>query len=92
MVLPRDIHLRQERILDHDQHCLELYNCLPGYLENQGVTVGDLFLFFGWFRQAEIVNERYRFVRKAPDLHVIYGWLPNRKDTSRANCACAAMG
>jgi PAS domain S-box-containing protein len=45
------------------------------HLERQGVTLGDLFLFFGWFREVEIVNERYRYLRNAPNLHVIYGWL-----------------
>ena len=28
------------------------------HLENQGVTVGDLFMFFGWFRETEIINVR----------------------------------
>ena len=42
---------------------------------HSGVAVGDLFLFFGWFRQTEIVGGRYRFVRQSPDLHVIFGWL-----------------
>jgi hypothetical protein len=46
-----------------------------GHLANQGVGSGDLFLFFGWFRQVERVADHYRFVRGAPDLHVLYGWL-----------------
>ena len=47
------------------------------HLENQGVTKkeGDLFLFFGWFRRAEVVKGKYCYVRGAPDLHVIYGWF-----------------
>jgi hypothetical protein len=45
------------------------------HLENQGVGLGDLFLFYGWFRQVEIINGTFRFARNAPDLHVIYGWL-----------------
>ncbi len=45
------------------------------HLARSGVTVGDLFLFFGWFRQTKIVGGRYRFVRQAPDLHVVFGWL-----------------
>ncbi len=40
-----------------------------------GVTVGDLFLFFGWFREAELRDGKYRYRPDAPDLHVIYGWL-----------------
>lgn len=45
------------------------------HLERQGVGVGDLFLFFGWFRDVEKVRERYRYRDGAPDLHVIFGWL-----------------
>ncbi|MCD6230827.1 MAG: hypothetical protein J7J88_03045 [Dehalococcoidia bacterium] len=45
------------------------------HLEDQKVTKGDLFLFFGWFRKTEVVNGKYRYVRGEPDLHVIYGWL-----------------
>ena len=45
-------------------------------LMNQGVGVGDLFLFFGWFRQTERGSDgKLRFVPKSPDLHVIYGYL-----------------
>lgn len=45
------------------------------HLQTHGVAVGDLFLFFGWFRQTEIVAGRYAFVKSAPDLHIIFGWL-----------------
>ena len=38
-------------------------------------TKSMLFLFYGCFRQAERVGGRFRFVRGAPKLHVIYGWL-----------------
>jgi len=45
------------------------------HLRNQGVGPGDLFLFFGWFRQVEQVGGSYRYVKTAPDIHVIFGWL-----------------
>jgi hypothetical protein len=45
------------------------------HLQRQGVTEGDIFLFFGWFRQTELVNGRYRYVANAPDCHYIFGWL-----------------
>lgn len=49
------------------------------HLANQKVGKGDIFLFFGWFRQVEWVDtggqKRWRFVRGAPNLHVIFGWL-----------------
>jgi hypothetical protein len=37
--------------------------------------VGDLFLFFGWFRAVEQPSGYYCFVKQAPDQHLIYGWL-----------------
>jgi len=44
-------------------------------LEREGVGVGDLFLFFGWFRRATRSAGRLRFVQGAPDMHVFWGWL-----------------
>lgn len=46
-----------------------------GHLRNQKVGVGDLFLFYGWFRQTELVEGRLQYVSSAPNLHVIYGYL-----------------
>ena len=45
------------------------------HLAKQGVGIGDVFLFFGWFRQAERVGTRWRFVPGAPDIHSLFGWL-----------------
>ena len=45
------------------------------HLFTQSVDIGDLFLFFGWYRQTEFHNGALRFVPNAPDLHVIYGYL-----------------
>ena len=45
------------------------------HLQNQGVGVGDLFLFFGWFRAVTQHGAHYRFVKAAPDQHLLYGWL-----------------
>ncbi len=44
------------------------------HLNSLAVGRGDLFLFFGWFRQVEQYRRRWRYVAGAPDLHVIYGW------------------
>ncbi len=48
-----------------------------GLLRNKGVTTGDLFLYFGWFRQTEgnIVDGTLHFKYGAPDLNIIYGYL-----------------
>jgi hypothetical protein len=45
------------------------------HLAKQEIGPGDLFLFFGGFRRAEQAGGRFRFVRSAPKLHVIFGWL-----------------
>lgn len=45
------------------------------HLATQAVGPGDVFLFFGWFRQVERAEGRWRFARGAPDLHVLFGWL-----------------
>lgn len=47
-----------------------------GHLDNQGIGVGDVFLFFGWFRRTDVVDGRLSFVAgRHQDLHVIFGWL-----------------
>ena len=45
------------------------------HLHNQDIGSGDLFLFFGWFREAEIVNHNYRYKIDASDHHRIFGWM-----------------
>jgi hypothetical protein len=45
------------------------------HLRKLGVTTGDLFLFFGWFRQVEHIHGAYQYVKTAPDLHCLFGWL-----------------
>ncbi|WP_027215232.1 hypothetical protein [Butyrivibrio fibrisolvens] len=53
-----------------------------GILSNAGVETGDIFLFFGWFRQVEQTDKGYSFVPKRKDnfyhscdLQVIYGYM-----------------
>ena len=45
------------------------------HLQNEGVQAGDIFIFYGWFRQVAEQAGIYRYVPDAPDLHVIFGWL-----------------
>lgn len=51
-------------------------------LKNAGVDVGDIFLFFGWFRQTVLKNGNYQFMPRSPenfyqgsDLHIVYGYM-----------------
>jgi hypothetical protein len=46
-----------------------------GHLSRQGVAPGDLFLFFGWFRDAANKGGEHAFREDAHDRHVLFGWL-----------------
>ena len=45
------------------------------HLENHGISSGDIFLFFGWFRKAEMIDDELRFVKGASDQHIIWGYF-----------------
>jgi len=54
--------------------CLGQVSAAQSHLEHQGVTVGDVFVFWGLFRSAgRAVDGRWRFV--GPREHRIFGWL-----------------
>lgn len=47
-----------------------------GHLINQDVGVGDLFIFFGWFRRTIVVDGKLRFdPADSKGRHVVFGWL-----------------
>ena len=39
------------------------------------IAKDDVFLFFGWFRRVKLRDGRFRYQRRAPDLHIMFGWL-----------------
>ena len=45
------------------------------HLATQGVGGGDVFLIFGLYRRVGETAEGWRFVRGAPELHLLWGWL-----------------
>ena len=45
------------------------------HLKRQHVSVGDLFLFFGWFRATEEKNGQLVYRKKAPNQHIVYGYM-----------------
>lgn len=45
------------------------------HLVSQGVGPGDVMLFFGWFRPVEPHAEAWRYVRGAPAVHALFGYL-----------------
>lgn len=50
-------------------------NAAQGHLRKQKIQVGDLFLFFGLFRQVEKLDVGWRFVKRADPIHCFWGWL-----------------
>lgn len=46
------------------------------HLDNHEVGVGDIFLFYGMFRETEMrADGRLRYKQKAPIRHIIYGYM-----------------
>lgn len=45
------------------------------HLKNQAVDVGDIFLFFGWFRKVKAHGKQFNYETEAPDIHSMFGWL-----------------
>lgn len=62
-----------------------------GHLARNAVGPGDLFLFFGSFRPAEQAGGALRFVRDAPTLHVIFGWLQVGRVVSVTDAVAAEL-
>ena len=48
-----------------------------GHLNNNGVGIGDLFLFFGWFRKTKVENGKISFdvINDPVGKHLIFGYL-----------------
>ena len=45
------------------------------HLLNKGIKEGDLFLFFGTFKESELFDGKYRFKKNAIEQHIIFGYL-----------------
>jgi len=45
------------------------------HLKKQGVTKGDIFLFFGWFRHVIRKNGDIRYTGSNDGVHVLWGWF-----------------
>lgn len=46
-----------------------------GHLLSKGIQEGDLFLFFGTFRETELVNGKYQFLKNSHERHIIFGYM-----------------
>ena len=45
------------------------------HLKKMGIKEGDLFLFFGSFREVELVKDKYQFKKDSSIQHIIFGYL-----------------
>lgn len=73
-----DPDIRENAVLNRDRLWKPIFgqaDAAQSHLTNQEVNIGDIFLFFGWFRQTELVQGKLRYLRGSPDLHVIYGYF-----------------
>lgn len=61
------------------------------HLQTQQVQAGDLFLFYGWFREVEYVGGSYRYKVKAPDIHAIFGWLQIERRLTVDDLTCLPL-
>lgn len=50
-------------------------NTALSHLRNQNVSVGDIFLFFGWFKGTELKEGRLQYKKDGLDAHIIYGYM-----------------
>ncbi|MDD5090016.1 MAG: hypothetical protein PHQ23_03785 [Candidatus Wallbacteria bacterium] len=55
--------------------CFGQVGAAQTHLEKMGVGVGDLFLFFGRFRNVQEEKHRFRYQKGSDDFHCIFGWL-----------------
>jgi hypothetical protein len=73
-----DPDLRHSSIPNRIKHWKPVFgqsDAAQSHLQNQQVTTGDVFLFFGTFRYTQYVNDRLMYIPSSPDLHVIYGYF-----------------
>ena len=45
------------------------------HLLNQHVGVGDIFLFYGWFKQVEKQDGIWKYSYESKDIHLIWSWM-----------------
>lgn len=56
--------------------CLGHHGAAAQHLFNQGVDRGDLFLFFGSFREVKLAKyKQWRFVKNSAKRHILFGFL-----------------
>lgn len=73
--LDPDLNRRADLRLPGWRPSLGQTGAAQSHLVAQGVGIGDVFLFFGWFCEVEHSQGRWRYAPRARHLHVLFGWL-----------------
>lgn len=73
--LDPDLHAGDVPRMDGWKPLFGQMGAAESHLQTMGVGPGDLFVFYGWFRQVEYIDGVYRYAKGVPDFHVIFGWL-----------------
>lgn len=76
--LDPDIKRNNRSVCDHMENWKPAFgqcNAAETHLENNGVGIGDLFMFFGWFRETEEINGKIKYKRGSKDAHMLFGYL-----------------
>jgi hypothetical protein len=60
---------------DHWEPAFGQIDSAQGVLRNGKVSDGDLFIFFGCYRQTELADNCLRYKPDSPPLHVVFGYL-----------------
>lgn len=55
--------------------CFGQSHAALSHLDAHGVNEGDIFLFFGWYKQTDEVEGKIQFKQGAADQHIIFGYL-----------------
>ncbi|RQW79624.1 MAG: hypothetical protein EHM79_20565 [Geobacter sp.] len=45
------------------------------HLQNQKIGIGDIFIFYGWFRKIEKIDGRWQYLPSSRNMHIIWGWM-----------------
>lgn len=46
-----------------------------GHLNNSNIMKGDIFLFYGWFKEVDLVSEIWKYKNNSNDMHIIWAYL-----------------
>lgn len=83
-----DPDLRNESLKRHDnwKPVLGQTSSSQGHLRNQNIQQGDIFIFFGLFRDVINKNSKINFKEKTLSKHIIWGWLQIEDILTVDNC------